>query len=168
MTPEPDSTSHAIDIAIARFGWAVVMTDHKDGFAYTVGLNETHRHAELCVHGLRDPERAIWLLDLLAQRIGPDGPLPVSTPIGNVLRGGLDVVLLAADDRARELAQYARARYGAAFAILQCVLPDAKNRFPWQYGVDRWQTFGQIVMAPWPQQTDPRPSREMLLQLLNR
>lgn len=144
-----DDVTPRIEAAIAEFGWSVVATQDKDGFAYTVGLTETRQQAELCLHGVTDRALAVRLLDQLAERITAGAVLKLSTRIGGMLKG-LDLVLLAADARARERAQYAEARYGAAVSLVQCVLPDASNRFPWQVGVDPLQIFGQLVMAPWP------------------
>ncbi|MDB5366579.1 MAG: hypothetical protein JWM77_2506 [Rhodospirillales bacterium] len=156
-----------IEAAIAEFGWSVVMTRDRDGFAYTVGLTETRLQAELCLHGVTDNTLAIPLLDQLAARIMAGALPPLSTRIGGMLKG-FDLVLLAADARACERAYYARVRYGLAISLVQCVLPDASNRFPWQYSVDRWQTFGQIVMAPWPKDETPDELLPTLMQLLAR
>jgi hypothetical protein len=164
--PAPDVTVR-IDAAIAAFGWAVVAGPDKDGFAYTVGLTETRLQAELCLHGVADSSLAVRLLDQLARKIVEDDVPPLATRIPDLLRD-LDVMLLAADKRARERATYAVTRYGAAVRFVQCVLPDANNRFPWNYDVDRWQTFGQIVMAPLPKDDTPDDKFPTAEQIITR
>ncbi|GIL41426.1 DUF4262 domain-containing protein [Roseiterribacter gracilis] len=156
-----------INADIAEVGWSVVIGPDQDGFAYTVGLTETHLQAELCVHGVTDSDLTHRLLDQLAQRIVQDDVPLLGTRIDGVLRD-LDLFLLATDKRARDRATYAAARYGSAVRFVQCVLPDATNRFPWNYAVNRWQTFGQIVMAPWPKDDTPEDQFPTMLELMAR
>jgi hypothetical protein len=156
-----------VDAAVVAHGWSVVMGPDEDGFAYTVGLTETRLEAELCIHGVTDPQLALHLLDQLALRIVQDDIPLLSTRIDGVLRG-LDLFLLPADKRARDRATYATARYGAAVRFVQCVLPDASNRFPWNYDVNRWQIFGQVVLAPWPKDDTPEDQFPTMLQSMLR
>jgi hypothetical protein len=165
--PPPIDIRAQIESAIAEFGWVVVVGPDEDGFAYTVGLTETRLQAELCLHGVTDATLAVRLLDQLASQVVEGDLPPLATRIAGVLRE-LDLMLLPADARARERASHAEARYGAAVSLIQCVLPDGGNRFPWQYGVDRWQTFGQTVMAPWPKDDTPEDELPTMLQLLAR
>lgn len=156
-----------VDANIAEFGWSIVTGPEKEGFAYTVGLTEARLAAELCLHGVTDVMLAARLLDQLAQRVISDQLPPLATRVSGVLRD-LDVMLLQADTRARDLAVYAKRRYGAPVRMIQCVLPDANNRFPWNRDVDRWQVFGQVVMARWPKDDTPAEAWPSMLELMAR
>ncbi len=120
---------------VEKFGWHVVgITPSAEGpaYAFSVGLQHTLRHPEVCIFGL--PVKVAQALINEVGRLARQGtPVAVGKPIAG-LAEGFDLQFLEVSPL------YFQAYFGYAawfyhsydFRMLQCVWPDKSGRWPWE------------------------------------
>ena len=111
----------------------------KPPFAYTVGLSERYKCAELLVFGFAQDD-ALELLNVLVRRfVRPGFGVPLDQPILRILECPV-IVKAVTLEHARPYARLAISRceaLGRPCMVQQVVVPDAHGVFPWESGYDK-------------------------------
>jgi hypothetical protein len=122
---------------VQAFGWHVVLIPEDDagpGFAFTIGLFQSFRHAEIIIFGL--PHDVMHeVLNLIGGAVKEGRQFKAGDQSADFLDryecAFVDFPLSAYED----FLGYARWFYkGNEFPAIQCVWPDSSGRFPWQPG----------------------------------
>lgn len=109
-------------------------------FAYTVGLTERFKRAELLVFGFAHDDSLILLNSIVRRYLRPGFALPLGQPVTRVLDQAPVIVKSISIERARPYARIAIERCGhldIPCSVQQVVVPDPQGRFPWESGYDK-------------------------------
>ena len=136
-----DDSEAFIEERVREGGWSVEVIPAGEGknepaFAYTIGLFENFKHAELIVFGQRH-ETMGFILNELGDRIRSGKPLAPGDRISGCLEG-YDVLIREVKEKKsyKEHVGYARWFYkGSHFPLFQVVWPDLQGHFPGEAGV---------------------------------
>jgi len=128
-----------IENDIAKYGWHSLHVfpenEDQDRFTYSIGLSETYGGPEVAIFGL-DRSRAHELLGVCAKLFAEGAQLTLESPDNRFLKDGYDVIF-------REIEREAFSEYlGTAtryfgdkeFSAVVMFFPDAKGRYPWEFG----------------------------------
>ena len=134
-----DGIRKRMDAMIAETGWwvqAVLPGPDSPSFAYSVGMTETFGHPEVMVMGF-SPELMHTLINGIGELVREGARFGDRDSSDKVIRGYPVVFREPEDAAAAEFALAAVSRYGKGrFRLLQCFLPDAQGRFPWDEGCE--------------------------------
>ena len=138
---------------IAEHGFMVfcIFPDEESGspsFAYTVGLEETSRHAEICMAGL-PTDVLMQLVRDAGARIVQGRKMDHDDRIDKLIRN-FDVVIKDSPPTTNLDDVFVRAAvyYGEpnAFRMRQLFWPDAKGNFPWEADCDERYKTAQCAL----------------------
>jgi hypothetical protein len=137
--PEPqDETDRTIFGHLDRVGWAVICIPDDDegpGFAYSLGLYETHGHPEVILIGMKT-QTMYDLVNWIGKRVALGHRFEPGMPVEEVINKFAVWFLPVAGQHYREYLGYANWYYGSTtYPALQCVWPDMEGRLPWDEGV---------------------------------
>lgn len=152
--PSPQNDGDRSTFAnIDRVGWAVLCIPDDDegpGFAYSLGLFETHGHPEVILVGLKT-ETMYGLVNHIGRRVKDGDRFEPGMPCEGVVDRFPVWFLPVARENYREYLGYAGWYYrGPDFPALQCVWPDKTGRFPWDAGVHPGMATRQPLLGPVP------------------
>lgn len=146
---QPDESSLIDDVE--KYGCHVIQVREEGGspgWSYTVGLTDVLGCPELIVIGLK-PDVAHSLLNECAGRVQQGIRLREGERADGLL-ANVECEFRAVEKRwIRQTMGYGVWFYGGdEFAVLQCVYPDLKNRFPWQTDFDATWRNRQPLLFP--------------------
>lgn len=122
---------------VAEHGWhltAVLPSNGRPGWAYSVGLWHTFRHPEVAIFGL--PPGRNGLVNVAAEVVREGRQLTPGGVLSEVLIG-YPMSLRLADPAWSELFPGLAEFYSASpVPVVQLVWPDQDGRFPWDRGFD--------------------------------
>lgn len=151
-----------IEWMIETNGWALepVPADHsvdppRAGFAYTIGMPESHRFPDIVVFGLA-PVAVKGLIDLVVEQLSGGITIPLDTHLVGLLDNDLRCVFAEVDTVLHaDLFATARKWYrGQRFSMVQLVWPDRNGWLPGESGFDPAMRLAQPLMSS---PTDPAP-----------
>lgn len=153
----PDSAVQiAIRSALDERGWHVVSvgeSSHRPPWAYTIGLHRTQRHPEVIILGLH-ADLSKPLLDMIALKVRAGQHFGPNEAYKDVLQGYAcrfrPVAREAYEGFLRAAIDFHRT---PDFPVLQCIWPDANQRFPWE------ADYNPILQWKQPLLTDPATAR---------
>lgn len=128
-----DGAQEHISDCIKIGKWAVMAVD--DEFAYTIGLHLKNL-PELIMIGL-NPEMSMYILNDCADMMVANGPFNHGTQIDE-LANMPTIIIDVPDELKKEYTGQAFNHYGHwDFKLQQLVMPDEKQRFPWEFGYSK-------------------------------
>lgn len=146
----------AVRTALDERGWHVVSvgeSSHRPPYAYTLGLHRSHAHPEVLILGLPE-ELSRSLLDMIAVKVRAGQKYGTSEAYEDVLRGYLcrfrPVAQEAFDGFLGVAVEFYR---GREFGVLQCIWPDAHQKFPWD------EEYNPILQWKQPLLNDPATAK---------
>ena len=137
---------------IEKFGISAVHVPAGDGddeppFAFSIGLFHRLQHPEILIAGWFDQRTQHILLNLAAKLVLEGRALSDGDTADTVLQDLPVTFRRVAKERVPEWLGSACGFYGHDhFGALQCVLPDAEGRFPWDEGVTVEELGGQPAL----------------------
>ena len=130
------STEETIAANVEKFGWHVALVFSEDNsyspFAYTIGLERTFDHPEVCIFGLNnDLDFMHQVLNGIGARVKKGERFEHGSSKKGILPGY--VCAFARMPRSAYDDHFGRAIdfYDGKFRAVQCIWPDPKKRMPW-------------------------------------
>ena len=136
-------------------GWAlepvaadVDVDPPRAGYAYTIGMPESHGFPDITVFGLA-PVAVKGLIDLVVEQLANGVDIPVNTPLIGLLDNELRCVFADVDmTRHAELFSTAAKWYrGRSFSMVQLVWPDRNGWLPGESGFDPALRLAQPLLS---------------------
>jgi hypothetical protein len=139
---DAEAEDERVRFDVQRYGWHVALIPPEDagpgaatvGWAFTIGLHETHRHPEILVFG-RDVELLHALLNRCGDAVRRGWRFDETRTYAGLVEG-YACAFRKVDPRwyAAFLGNAQWHYRGDDFPALQLFWPDAERRFPWQDG----------------------------------
>jgi hypothetical protein len=127
----------------------LVSSDSEDAppFGYSIGLAESHGHPEVVLMSWLDLNVQHQIINLCADLVRHGAQLADGDESDDVLEG-YRVAFRTVDPtwHGALFGQALRYYQGDMPRVLQCVLPDRENRFPWDEGYDTQTGDGQLPL----------------------
>jgi hypothetical protein len=155
--PDPaDEHDRKLLADVEQPGWHVIAVQEDEegpGFAYSIGLYHTFEHPEVILFGL--PVRVMHqTINVLGEQITSGKRFEHLDESGDILDGYHVRFRTVEGSHYREYLGYARwFHQGDAFAVIQCVWPDSRHRYPWHADAGSEFIRRQPVLSPdstWP------------------
>ncbi len=144
-----------IEWMIETNGWALepVAPDYTSdppaaGYAYTIGMPEAHRFADIVVFGLT-PVAVKGLIDLVVEHLAQGAEIPLDTPVIGLLDNDLRCVFAEVDTMSHGTMFDTAAKWyrGQPFSMVQLVWPDRNGWLPHESGFDPSLRFAQPLLS---------------------
>ncbi|HEX4613052.1 MAG TPA: DUF4262 domain-containing protein [Urbifossiella sp.] len=152
--PDPqDDSDRTIFGHVDRVGWAVILIPdgaEGPGFAFSLGLHETHGHPEVLLIGQKT-DNMYGLVNHMGGRVRGGDRFDPGEPTEGVIERFPVWFVPVEQAHYRDYLGYANWYYGSTdYPVFQCVWPDGAGRFPWDAGVSPGLRTRQPVLGPAP------------------